>query len=84
MFNNIDPTSRKNAGIIAGRAINRLFKIYNEVKPELRESNEAVKEVKNTIDLIVDLLLNVLKTKECQKNWNKLEYYFKLILSIST
>lgn len=40
--------------------MNRLFKIYNEVNPEIRETNEAVKDVKDTIDKITDLLIIVL------------------------
>ena len=50
MFNCVDAGSRKSAGQILAKAVNRLFKIYNEIKPELRESNDAIKEVKDTID----------------------------------
>lgn len=60
MFNCVDATARKCAAQILGKSVNRLFKIYNEVKPELRESNDAIKEVKETIDKITDLLILVL------------------------
>lgn len=56
MFSCVEEKSRKCAGQIACKAINRLFKIYNEVKPELRDSNDAIKEVKDTIDKITDFL----------------------------
>ena len=60
MFNCVDATARKSAAQILGKSITRLFKIYNEVKPEFRESNNAIIEVKDTIDKITDLLIIVL------------------------
>jgi uncharacterized phage infection (PIP) family protein YhgE len=60
MFNCVDAGSRKSAGQILAKAVNRLFKIYNEIKPEFRESNDAIKEVKDTIDKITELLIMVL------------------------
>jgi hypothetical protein len=64
MFTCTSITSRKYAGIVVGKAVSRLIRLYNDCKPELRETVESIKEVKDTYTKIIDLAMIALLDKE--------------------
>ena len=77
-------TSRKYVGVVVGKAVSRLIRIYNDCKPEIRETNEFIKEVKDTYTRIIDTSLVVLMDKDCQRSAIKLESFFKFLCNIGT
>lgn len=84
MFTCTSVVSRKYAGLVAGKAISRLIRIYHDCKPELRDTVEGIKEVKETYTKVIDLAMVALMDKECQRNANKLESFFKMLNTIAT
>lgn len=84
MFNCTDHNSRDNVGKLVQHSIVRLIKLYDDCDLELRDSCEQVKEVKDTIDVSLDIIFNELKEKQCHKAWTKLEAYFDMLLGIVT
>lgn len=65
MFTCTSVVSRKYAGIVTGKAVSRLIRLYNDCKPELRETVASIKEVKDTYTKIIDLVMVALMDKEC-------------------
>jgi len=84
MFTCTSVVSRKYAGLVTGKAVARLIRLYNDCKPELRETVASIKELKDTYTKIIDLVMVALLDKECQRNAMKLESYFKFLNTIST
>lgn len=77
-------TSRKYAGVVFGKAISRLIRLYNDCKPELRETVESIKEVKDTYTKVIDFVMIALMDKDTQRSAIRLESYFKFLCTIST
>lgn len=65
MFTCTSISSRKYAGVVAAKAVSRLIRIYNDCKPELRETVDGIKEVKEAFTKIIDLSMVALMDKEC-------------------
>lgn len=84
MFTCTSLVSRKYAGVVAGQAISRLIKLYHDCKPELRETVDAIKEVKTAYSTVIDLAMVALMEKECHRNASKLAEYFNFLKSIAT
>jgi hypothetical protein len=84
MFTCTSIVSRKYAGAIAGKAVSRLIRLYNDCKPELRDTVEGIKEVKETYTKVIDLAMVALMDKECQRNAIKLASFFEMLNTIAT
>lgn len=84
MFTCTTVVSRKYVGIIAGKAVSRLIRLYHDCKPELREAVESIKEVKEAYTKFIELIMLALMDKECQRNASKLESFFKMLTTIAT
>ena len=83
MFTCYDAHSRLNCGKLVASAVTRMIKLYDEFTDEDLDK-PAFQEVKTVIDQSLDILFNVLKTKECMKAWNKLEGYFNMLNEIGS
>lgn len=84
MFTCTSSVSRKYAGQVVGQAVSRLIKLYHDCKPELRESVESIKEVKEAYSKVIDFAMVALMDKECQRNASKLGEYFNFLKAIAT
>jgi hypothetical protein len=84
MFTCTTLVSRKYAGLVAGKAVSRLIRLYHDCKPELRETVEGIQEVKETYTKAIDLAMLALMDKECQRNASKLANFFEMLNAIAT
>lgn len=84
MFTCTDATSRRQAGAAASRVMVRLFKLYADCDPGLRENSELVQDVYKTADTFLSLCMTALQDKECLRNWTRLECFFEMLYEIST
>lgn len=84
MFTCTSIVSRKYAGAIAGKAVSRLIRLYNDCKPELRDTVEGIKEVKEVYTKVIDQAMLALMDKECQRNAIKLGSFFEMLNSIAS
>lgn len=78
MFGCTDVVSRKHGAAVAAHAVTRLFKLYARIKPEDREV-PTVKEIKRVIDEFYDMVFHSLQSRDCCKNWSRLESFFGMI-----
>lgn len=84
MFTCSDSTARSHAGKLAARAIARLFKLYADCDPTMRETCDAAKDVRRVLDEFVDKQMVILHDKDCLKNWAKLEAFLEMLQEIGS
>lgn len=65
MFTCTSISARRYASQIAAKAVSRLIRLYNDCKPELRETIEGIKELKEAYSKVIDLSMMALMDKEC-------------------
>mmetsp|Transcript_39087 Transcript_39087/g.59590 ORF Transcript_39087/g.59590 Transcript_39087/m.59590 type:complete len:511 (-) Transcript_39087:53-1585(-) len=82
MFQCTDTISRRQTANLLTKVMVKLFKLYAEFTPEDREL-EAVIEIWTVINKFMDTIFLAFQDEKCQKNWSRLEYYFKMVLDIS-
>ena len=85
MFNCPDKTARLYCGKIVSSTVNKAFRILAmcESKEEERD-HPKVKKMRTALDNFMQLALDVIHTRECQKNWNKLEQFYIMLEDICT
>lgn len=45
-------------------------------------TSETLKTVEKKLDSVMNMMLRAMKTKECTKNWTRLEAFFQCLLDI--
>jgi hypothetical protein len=78
MWGCTDLVSRKHGANVAAHAVTRLFKIWARIEPSKRDC-ESVKEVKRVIDEFYDMIFHAFQSRDCTKNWSRLEGFFKMV-----
>ena len=84
MWTCTDASTRNYVGQVAARATIRLFRLCAECDEQSRSNVEAVKNACKVLDSFMDQLLQSLKLAECQRNWTRLENFFRMLLDIAT
>ena len=85
MFNCPDRSPRLYCGQTVANVVNKGFKIVEkcEEKPEEKD-HPKVQKLRQALESFMDLVLNVIHTKECQKNWTRLEQFYDMIKTVCT
>ena len=83
MFNCPDKSSRLYCGKIVASTVNKGFKILAicESKPEEKDHPKVVK-LRTAINSFMKLALDVIHTRESQKNWTRLEQFYIMLQDI--
>ena len=83
MFNCPDMNARLYCGKIVSNVVNKAFKILLECE-RLSKDHPKVQKLRETLDGFMTLALDVIHTRECQKNWSRLEQFYGMIKDICT
>ena len=83
MFACPDQTARLYCGKIVASVVNKGFRILSmcEQKEEERDHPKVVR-LRTILNDTMNLLLDVIHTRECQKNWARLEQYYRMLEEI--
>ena len=85
MFNCPDPTSRLYCGRIVATVINKGFRILAVCSEKEEEVNHPkVVKLREALSQFMTLALDVIHTRDCQKNWSKLEQFYRMLEDICT
>lgn len=85
MFNCPDKTARLYCGKIVASTVNKGFRILQVCESKEEEKDHPkVKRLRDALDGFMKLSLDVIHTRECQKNWTRLEQFFMMLQDIIT
>ena len=82
---NANKNAKDHIARTTARAVCKAIKILSRCADEpARMESPLVQELSEVTDQVVSLLFNALKTRESQKNWNRMEDYHEMLADIGT
>lgn len=83
MFNCPDNTARLYCGKVVANVVNKGFKILSvcSEKPAEKDHPKVLK-LKSSLETFLNLCLEVIHKRDCQKNWHRLEQFYRMIEEI--
>ena len=83
MFNCPDNTARLYCGKVVANAVNKGFKILSVCSNNPAEKDHLkVLKLKSSLETFLTLCLEVIHKRDCQKNWPRLEQFYRMLEEI--
>lgn len=85
MFNCPDLNARTYCGQLIANVINKAFTVLQLCEEQARDRDHPkVRKLRQVLEQFMALILSVIHTRECQKNWTRLAQFYDMIRAICT